>query len=341
MTKEITGRAKGGKKTASLLTAEEKKTKARKAAQTRWKQDKQTLKVTHGSSDHPLKIGDIEIPCYVLEDDTRVLSQRGLMGGLNISRGSAGDQLMAFATHKTILPYISNELMLALESPIKFKNPAGGGIVFGYPATVLPDICDAILSARKERALLKYQENIAMRCELLMRGFARVGIIALIDEATGYQHDRAKDALARILEAFIAKELQPYIPTFPTDFYQEMFRLRGLPFPTNAVKRPQYFGCLTNNIIYERLAPGVKEELQKGIPRNDAGRPKAKYFQKLTQNTGYPKLRELLGSVVTLMKLSNNWNDFMKKIDMIHPKIRETYEMKLEYKPEEDTGSGF
>jgi hypothetical protein len=39
----------------------------------------------------------------------------------------------------------------------------------------------------------------------LLRGFARVGIIALVDEATGFQRDRTKDALSKILEAYIAK----------------------------------------------------------------------------------------------------------------------------------------
>ena len=91
-----------------------------------------------------------------------------------------------------------------------------------------------------------------------------MGIVALIDEATGYQKDRERDALAKILEAYVAKELQPYIKTFDADFYQEMFRLRGLPYPPEKVNfRPQYFGTLTNNIVYDRLGPGIKDALKK------------------------------------------------------------------------------
>jgi len=75
------------------------------------------------------------------------------------------------------------------------------------------------------------QEHIAEQREILVRGFARVGIIALVDEATGYQEDRARDALAKILEAFIAKELRKWISTFPIDYYKELFRLRGWRFP--------------------------------------------------------------------------------------------------------------
>ncbi len=108
---------------------------------------------------------------------------------------------------------------MLMGDPIKFRRPTGGKLTYGYPATVLADICDVVLSARKAGALLKHQEHIADRCELLVHGFARVGIIALVDEATGFQRDRAKDALTRILEAFIAKELQPWLRTFPSDFF--------------------------------------------------------------------------------------------------------------------------
>jgi hypothetical protein len=80
------------------------------------------------------------------------------------------------------------------------------------------------------------QHQIAERCELLVRGFARVGIIALIDEATGYEKDKARDAIAEILQQFIAKELQPYVRFFPAEFYENLFRLRGLEFPRDTGK---------------------------------------------------------------------------------------------------------
>ncbi len=97
-----------------------------------------------------------------------------------------------------------------------------------------------------------------------------VGIISLVDEATGYQEFRQRDALARILEAFIDKELQPWVQTFPSDYYSELFRLRGLDYPTGTVQRPQYFGHLTNDIVYKRIAPGVLEELKTVTEKTDS-----------------------------------------------------------------------
>jgi hypothetical protein len=326
---EVTGRAKGGKARAAKLTPERRKEIAVKAATAKAEMAK-LPKATHGDNDHPLRIGDVEIPCYVLDDGTRVLSQRGLVSGLGMSRGSnpragGGDRLVNFLVGKGVSPFISNDLLAAIQNPIRFTSPHGGGVVFGYPATILADICDAVLAARRAGVLQRQQQHIADQCEILVRGFARVGIIALVDEATGYQKDRARNALAQILEAFVAKELQPYIRTFPADFYEHLFRLRGLPYPPESAQyRPQYFGKLTNDIVYARLAPGVLKELKGQAAKDEK---KGKLHQRLTTDFGHPKLREHLASVVTIMKLSGTYPDFMTKLRTIHPRYGDSFEI--------------
>jgi hypothetical protein len=231
------------------------------------------------------------------------------------------------------------DLSLRIRNPIRFTQGGAGPVAYGYEATILADICDAILAARKAGSLLMQQTHIAERCEILVRGFARVGIIALVDEATGYERDRIAGSLAKILEAFIAKELQPWVKTFPSDYYEQLFRLRHLPYSSDSVKRPQYFGVLTNDIVYKRLAPGVLDELKNVTERDDDGRPRHKYFQKLTANIGYPKLREHLGSVVTIMKLSEDYTDFKNKLDRIHPSYGRTIPLSF-YTEEVDDGKG-
>jgi len=335
------GKARGGLARAQSLTADRRQEIAKEAAMARWSEP---LKLaTHGSTDHPLKIGIIEIPCYVLDDGTRVLSQRGLTGGIGMSASGgskAGEQRLAvffdtLASKGTDI----KDLSTRIRNPIGFKPP-GGGRAYGFEATILADICDVILAARQAGHLHEQQRHLAERAEILVRGFARVGIIALIDEATGYERDRVAGSLAKILEAFIAKELQPWVRTFPAAYYEELFRLRGLPYASDSVRRPQYFGLLTNDIVYKRLAPGVLDELKNVVVRGDDGRPKHKYFQKLTTNVGYPKLREHLGSVVTLMKLSDDYEDFKTKLDRIHPAYGRTISLPLEYEPEADDGTG-
>ena len=327
---EPKGKAKGAVARANSLTPERRTEIARQAALAKSEIAK-LPKATHGSADHPLRLGGIEIPCYVLEDGTRVLSQRGVMSGVGITRGgpTAGvDRFTAFLESAAIKPYLSQEAITSLANPIKFTADTFGRVAYGYQSTLLAEICDAILAARRDGALPARQKKLADQAELLVRGFARVGIVALVDEATGYQKDRARDALAKILEAFVAKELQPWVRTFPPEYYEHLFRLRGLPYPPeNAKYRPQYFGVLTNDIVYKRIAPGLLAELKK---ENSKDTKKGHLHRRLTSDKGHPKLREHLASTVTIMKLSKDYSDFISKMNQIHPRYGETLTLDLE-----------
>lgn len=319
MTVEEAG-ARGGKARAERLSAARRREIGQAAAKARWSSG--LPRATHGSDDHPLRIGEIAIPCYVLDDERRVITQQGTIESLGMSRGGSsgkntGSRLANFVSGQALKPYFTSDFDCGMQ-PIKFQTTAGS-VAYGYPATVLADICEAILAARADGNLHHNQQHIAARAEVLMRGFARVGIVALVDEATGYQDCRAHDALAEILEAFIAKELRPWVQTFSPDFYKEMFRLRNIPYD-GSLKRPQYIGHLTNDVVYSRLAPGVLDELRRKNPANGRGRRKAKHHQWLTSNLGHPELRAHIKAVVTLMKIFRDWPSFYAAIEISLPK---------------------
>ncbi|WP_312462875.1 P63C domain-containing protein [Comamonas sp.] len=331
MTSSTPKKAAGGFARAAKLTPEQRKEQASAAARAKGELKKLPL-ATHGSDDHPLVLGDKNIQCYVLEDGTRVLSDRSLTAALGITRGSTvtGDsRVVSFAAQPFIVEHSKTDVVESLRNPIKFRRRDAGRVTYGYPATILADICDAVLAARASGQLTTTSQlSIAAQCEILVRGFARVGIIALVDEVTGYEKDRAKDSLAKILEAFVAKELQAYVKTFPTDFYEQLFRLRGLRFPPDNPKfRPQYFGMLTNDIVYERLAPGLLEELKRQAAKDER---KAHLHRRLTAEVGHPKLREHLASVVTAMKLSRDYPDFIAKLNTLHPRFGTTLPLDLD-----------
>jgi hypothetical protein len=220
----------------------------------------------------------------------------------------------------------------AIEKPVRFRMPNTPVVAYGYDATILADVCEAVLAMRRAGVMQTQQENIAIRCEILMAAFSRVGIVALVDEATGYQADRARDGLARILEKFIAKELQRWVKTFPADFYKEMFRLRRWAFPPaegNSTARPPLVGKLTNNLVYRRLAPGVLEDLQRITPRDDNGRLRHKLHQRLTEDVGHPRLREHIAQLIALMRAADDWGMFMKMLDRALPQFGKNYELQL------------
>jgi hypothetical protein len=338
--KKPEGRAIGGVARKNALAPKRRSAIAKNAAAARW--SPKVKAATHGSEDHPLRIGETEIACYVLEDETRVLTQRGMQVGIGMSTSGGGrgaHRLAQFIEGLAEKGVDCAALAVRIRNPILFRYNKAGKLAYGYEATILADICDAVLAARlKGGVLAPNQVRIAEQCEVLVRGFARVGIIALVDEATGYQRDRTRDALARILEAFIAKELQPWVKTFPADYYQEMFRLRGLEYRADSVKRPPYFGHLTNDIVYDRLAPSVLDELKLRIPRNDDGKPTATFHRLLTRNIGYPKLREHLGAVIATMRLSSDWRDFHEKLDRNYPRFSGPTQYDFDFGDDEGTG---
>jgi hypothetical protein len=330
---QVQGKARGGLARAEKLSPEQRSAIAKKAAGVRWLEP--LPEAICGSPDQPLRIGDIEIQCYVLDDGTRVLTQADFLEALgrhrkaNVRREGQEERVPAILQGKAISTYLTQDI-LKKSRPIRFRLRSGGR-ASGYNAELLPDVCDVFLKAREDGVLPSNQLHVAKQAEILVRGLARVGIIALVDEATGYQELRAQNALARILEAFVAKEIQAWVQTFPADFYRELFRLRGLAFPQDTVRRPQYFGHITNDVVYRRLAPGVLAELKRVTLKSECGVPRHKLFQRLTSNHGYPRLREHLGSVVAIMKLSKDWDDFMFKLDRIHPRFGETIPLPLEY----------
>jgi hypothetical protein len=308
------GAAKGGRARAEMLTGGERATIARKAAAGRWG----VPKATH---EGPLVIpGAPEIPSYVLEDGRRVLSLRGLAGSLGQHPSASGGALRLGSSLGGIDPnsWKLQDLAARLESPIRFRQMRGGRVAFGYEATLLADICDAVLEARKTATLPRRQRPVADRCELLVRGFARVGIIALVDEATGYQKDRERQELHKILAKYISEELLPWTKRFPNDFYDEMFRLRGWTW--NSKKRPILAGQLTNQIVYERLPPGVLDGLRAKNPKDASGRRRHRHHQYLTLDIGNPHLERHLAAVIPVMRLSRNWGHFLANLERAIPR---------------------
>ena len=146
----------------------------------------------YGAPDRPLRIGAIEIPCYVLADGTRVLAQRGLQSGIGLSEGGGKGGARKLVT---LMEYFEKKgidtrgLIVRAESPIRFMPPHGGNTADGYEATILPDICAVVIDAATKGKLGKlrsWHQKLAEQCAILQHGFATVGIIALVDEATGY-----------------------------------------------------------------------------------------------------------------------------------------------------------
>lgn len=322
MNDEVTGRAKGGLARAAALSPERRREIALLGAKA-----KHSLpKASHAGV---LEISALKIPCYVLEDGTRVLSQRGFNEAFGLVHGGAdprntgGQRMPRFIRLRALERFISNDLTVGLTRPIEFTPPHGGRSVTALPAVLLPEVCNVWLRAREEKALEGRHLETAQQAEILTRALAHVGIIALVDEATGFQDERPKLALQEIFNTFLRTELAAWTKRIPDEFYREIFRLRKWNWTgMKGGKRPQVLAYYTVDLVYSRLLPNIMDELESRMPRTEGGKRKGKLHQLFSDDVGHPALSQHLYATITVMRVAEDgdWDGFMRMMNRAHPK---------------------
>lgn len=290
------------------------------------------LKATHEGK---LVIGEIKLSCAVLEDGTRIISRNTIFKAFGrTKRGRAKDEIRvpempSFIDANNLQPFIDTELRGVLNQ-IDFITKRGKTSSSGYDALILPKLCKVYLDAREEKVLKVQQMPLARASEILLIGLSNIGIIALVDEATGYQYDREKDELQKILKKYISEELLPWQKRFPDIYYKELFRLNGWEFTVHGIKkRPRIIGKWTNTLIYDRLPKGVIEELKKRTPKSESGNYSARFHQNLTLDIGEPNLTAQLNKVITVFQLSDSMEQMWSYFDKM--KNREDGQLELPY----------
>jgi hypothetical protein len=329
------GRAKGGIARANALTAEEKKQIASKGAAARWSKDAKLPQATHMGE---LKIGEAVIPCAVLPDGSRLLTQAGFLRALGRSEKPKGrsqqvaDGLPPFLATNSLKSLITDDL-LEKTVPVVFRTVGAGNRALGYRAELLPQVCNLFLAARDRKLLTSQQEELAAKCEILIRALAETGLVALVDEATGYQYVRPQDALQAYLEKVLSRELAAWAKRFPDEFYENIYKLKGWPWPGMGKNRYSVVGKYTTDLVYDRLGPGITKELVDRSPKNDEGNRKNRLHQWLSDDVGHPLLAQHLHSLIMFQRLAitsgYGWNRYVKMVDQVLPKRGDTMELPL------------
>ena len=297
-----------------------------------------TLTATFGSPDKPLVINDIEIPCYVLEDGNRVITQSGLLKALGLSKGGVTDEkykefgggarLMSLLDQITSKPLQTNNIRGVLKNPVIFTYQKTKH--YGYEALILQEITRTISKAYLKGLLSKRQEKIGISAEILDDAFSKIGIIALIDEVTGYQKVRGKQDLQKFLDKFLLQEHAKYVPTFGDDFFETIYKMKGWDWNiVNKGQNPSVMGHYINNFVYARVAPQVLHELKKLNPTLfGKGRRQFKHTQFIDKDFGHPKIKEHISAIVALGKASGyNWRNFQRLINRALPKYGHSIEL--------------
>jgi hypothetical protein len=300
--------ARGGAERARRLSTEERREIARRGAQARWARLTITdpYKLPEADTDGVLTIGDVQLDVYVLADKRRLISKRAMARALHL-KSEGGNAFRHSMSSKGIRSRLPISVIEKIENPIVFK-PLRGDSADGYEATLLIEICDAIIQARNDEKLSASQRFLAMQAEIIIRSAAKIGIIALIDEATGYT-DKTKDEYRRLFAEFIRKECRQWEQEYPDKFFDMLYRIYNLKRQKpDTTRHPQFFAHCIRRYIYYPLAGSRGAILEKLEHKNPVvyagGGRRYKLFQFLSDQVGVPAFRQHLWQVVGIGEAS-------------------------------------
>jgi hypothetical protein len=244
-------------------------------------------------------------------------------------RSGGGNVFLRAIQRKGLGSEINQKLLGSIETPIVFK-PLTQDLAHGYEAEVLVEICRAIIRAEQNSKLASSQQALAFQAKALLGAFAKVGVTALIDEATGFQQVRSPDALRILVQQYIEKERREWEKQFPDEYYDQLNRVYGSKRLTTTESgaviqnRPQHFAKFTRSYVYFPLENGVVlEELDRINPKVDKkGTRNARFHQHLTEGYGIEKLKRQVQEVLTLMKVSDTVSQFKRLFSKRFPQTR-------------------
>lgn len=308
--KELTGRAKGGAVVAAKMTPEQKSERARKGALARW--GAKPLKATH-KGNFKDELG-IDAECYVLDDEkkTAVITQRGM--GVILGLGEGGSRLPTFVFNKTMSEHVGQELAEKIRNPVIFqivsvgKSGTTSTKAHGYDATVLIDVCKAVLAAKA--AGKPVNPAVVAQSGIIMGASAKAGIQQLVYALAGYRPE--VEEVIQAFKVYVQEEARKYEAEFPNELYMQWHRLYGIPVLERG--RSWHMKHLTVSHIYYPLAKsnGKILELLRALKATE-GERKKKLFQFLNE-VGARALRMHIGRVLEMSESAQSKLEYENKI---------------------------
>ena len=261
-----------------------------------------------------LTIGTSEVPCYVLDDGRRVITRTAATSVLTDDKG--GGQLEKYLMVENLRGFVAAGLK---DQFIDFFIPGvsvPNSTTRGMTAENFIEICQAYVAAFQADALTTdRQKEIAIKAAMFLAACAKVGLIAMIDEATGYQYERASDALQIKLKLYLAEEMRKWEKTFPDDLWVQFGRLTN--WTGSIHSRPKYWGNLVMDLIYQYLDADVAQWLRENAPKPLKGQ---NYHQWMTQQYGLKKLIEHIWKVIGIASTCSNLKELKQKMEELYGK---------------------
>jgi hypothetical protein len=326
MSENMSGRAKGAKVLAEMMSPEERKDRAKKAAIARWG-TKPPRAIHNGNFKEEF---GFDVDCYVLNDEhkTAVIHQRGMNSVLGFSPQSGGN-LPRFIGRKNIFPYISSELREKLQNPIAFYglNTVSEGapsrkksnMLHGYDVTILIDLCKAIIAAEADGKLKYSQAKTAKQAHIIVNASAKVGIKGLVYALSGY--DATREEIITAFKFYVREEAREYEKEFPDQLYAQWYRLYGLPILDRG--RPWKFKELTETQVYYPLAKSKGKIHELIVAQRAASGDRGKKLHQFLSEVGVKALRTHLGQLLGIAQVSRDSYEYERYVNKVFGDQRE------------------
>lgn len=324
----VTPQSKGGSARAKSLSSETRREIAKRAANARWAKVDDPFNLPRASHQGVLPIGEVEIDVYRLQDGRRLIAKTAMAKALTL-KSEGGNAFLRTVTRKGVRSAIDDNLWSKIENPITFRyldtDPSSSaGTADGYEATTLIEVCDALVQARNDKTLAPSQAFLAVQAEIIIRSAAKLGIVALVDAATGYIEDVNRHEYLKLWQEFVATEFRQWEKEFPNQFADMIYKLYKLKRNSQKTfKHPQFFGWFTRKYIYHPLANSngaILELLDDANPVVYAGGGRRfKLHQFLADQVGLPALRQHLWQVIGIGNAARDKLDFERSFYRAFP----------------------
>ena len=293
------GARKGGRARARALTPAERTEIARRAVRARWAKSGKgpppaAPGIVPGAATArslfrgPLTLAGIRVEGHVLSDGRRVLGDEGVVEAFTGGTGSGGlDRVLGK------LP--EDQRPVAGVPTVPFRVPGRPGVEVGYEASTVVSLAGVFLAARAAGPLKKQPARAAETAEALVRDAAAVGMVGLIDEATGYAKVRVRQSARRSLQAFIAEDIGRWASYFPKEFWAQLARLDDADSPR---RRSIGWATYVMLFVYDAIDADVGRELRR--PPGDA--PFRPTVLQWLDEIGPRRLERRMAAIVTEMQ---------------------------------------
>ena len=259
-----------------------------------------TLSASHCGVVH---FGDLDCEAVVLTTGERGYVRKQVAKLLGVHENNTGHrfrQILADFSPKSLSE------MDKFQSPILL--PSGRRAQF-FPAGVITQIASGVIDAALDHTLHRARRKLVPNCMKIMRSLATTGEVALIDEATGYQHHRAPDALQELISKLLRQSCASWERRFHPDYYRALYRLFNWRYQSHEQNPPHVIGQITLRWVY---GPVLPEDLL-GEIRNRKGISQ-KHHQWLSDQ-GLAHLESQIHAVTAIARSSMNYPDFKRRCE--------------------------